>query len=1146
MLHIKQATILLFALLVAPCVASQAWTAQDTLRGIVNVYTPVKSVYVEGCNALLKVEDTVGFAAGDNVLIIQTSGCSDSSTYNVDGVGTFELAIIDRITSDNTIILDHALLQLYNDCGLIQLVRVAYKEGLCVIRDTVRARPWNGRIGGVLCLQVKGTLVLNAPLDASGTGFPGGALWNGSGQCSTTIANTTINHPDAACKGASFVTPRPTDIAGGAALFSGGGGGLGHNSGGGGGGNSGAGGNGGAQWQGCGARFDNGGRGGNGFITQLNGMPRMRFGGGGGAGHMNNSRGTPGGTGGGIVLVIADTIIGNNQSIEARGTNALTAGNDGAGGGGGGGAILIACSAFSGSFNIHAQGGKGGDVSVGDLHGPGGGGGGGYIMFSSASLPDSIRCFTQGGSRGRCLTFTDTTVSYHLTQPGEAGRVEYSTNVPRNLAPKRPIGVSILGDSVVCAGTSTSLSLYLIDTAVTVEWREIGQGILGRSAVQSVTPTRTTRYSVTVRDTAGCTARDTITVYVSSGRDVELRSIDIGTVYCSRIIDTSIVVVNSGSATARISTLTSTGMQVIVLDTMPIFIAASDSVRVRVRVRSSLDTGINTADLRAVVAPCDSVRFGAIAWRYSQRVHSVVPNALTMASVFSCSQVTIDTSIQVVINGSSGTITHVVGQGTAASVARVPMQIQEDVPFQLPVRWIPTRGMTSGRVGLVVESDNCSDTVWVTVDGKAQLPQMQSPDTVRITDILRCKSEGVTVDFRCSSGDSTTWRITAISAPPEVTINRQVGDTAVGTMLFQARVVPGQRGPFAHAVDITFGPCDTTVRVMITGNVIDAVVEHADTIVINEPVIGGIVFNVTTYLNSGNTPITVTGIESSMTMPFRLVTTVPALPATLNPGDSLEVFVSLTQEFGRHIDSLVILTTHPCAPRERVVYFTEASATTRLIMPNLYLAPGSNGSVPILMEGRPSMERRLLDSFSLDVSVQSRDLYIRSGSNAFASWKCADNNGTTVVSIAGKWTGTDTIATLPVQALLSHADITPLHFEQTPGFLWTSSPCNILYRDGTVQISSVCFGKDLRMIELAPTATFIVTPNPTPGTITITPQPPTSDTYTLSVVNVLGSVVVTSSGTGTQSFTLDTLLSGVYIVHIECHGNVYSTLIVKQ
>jgi hypothetical protein len=1121
-------------------------SAQISVSGIVNTYTPVTSIVSEGCNTFLQVEDTVGFYSGDRVLIIQTKGCSDSSAYAVDGVGVFELATIERLAPNNNIVLDHALLYSYTICGAVQLVRVSYTEGTCIVQDTVRPVPWNGRIGGVLCLQVKGTLVLNAPLDVSGTGYPGGALWNGGGQCSTITSNTTVNHPDASCKGTSFVTPHPTDIAGGAALFSGGGGGLGHNSGGGGGGNSGYGGNGGAQWRGCGARFDNGGRGGNGFVTQLNGMPRLRFGGGGGAGHMNNQRGTAGGAGGGIVVLIADSIVSNNQIIEASGFDALTAGNDGAGGGGGGGCAVVDCYAFTGSLVINAHGGRGGDVSDGDLHGPGGGGGGGYIFFASTVLPDSIQCYTQGGSQGRCTRYTDTAVSYHLAQPGTSGQIQYSMSVPRNLAPKNPVDVSILGDTLVCEGASLSFSLYLLDAVAEVEWFEIGRGILGRSSTLTITPKVTTRYSVTVRDSAGCTARDTITVHISSGRDVELRSLDIGTVYCSRIIDTSIVVVNTGNATARISTLTSTGMRVIVLDTMPIFVAASDSVRVRVRVRSSLDTGINTADLRAVVAPCDSVRFGSIAWRYSQRVHSVVPNALTMASVFSCSQVAIDTSIQVVIYGSSGTITQVVGQGTATSGARVPMQIQEDVPFQLPVRWTPTRSMTSGRVGLVFASDNCTDTVWVTVDGKAQLPQMQPPDTVRITDILRCKSEGVTVDFRCSSGDSTTWRITAISAPPEVTINRQVGDTAVGAMLFQARVVPGQRGPFAHAVDITFSPCDTTIRVMITGNVIDAVVEHSDTIVINEPVIGRTTFNVATYLNTGNTPVTVTGIESSMTKPFRIVATVPTLPTTLNPGDSLEFFVTLTQEYGRHTDSLVILTSHPCAPRERIVYFTEARATTRLVMPNLYLAPGSNGSVPILMEGRPSMERRLLDSFSLDVSVQSRDLYIRSGSNAFASWKCAENNGTTVVSIAGKWTGTDTIATLPVQALLSHADITPLHFEQTPGFLWTSSPCNILYRDGTVRISSVCFGKDLRMIELAPTATFIVTPNPTPGTITITPQPPTSDTYTLSVVNVLGNVVATSSGTGAQSFTLDTLLSGVYIVHIECHGNVYSTLIVKQ
>ncbi|MEO0404125.1 MAG: VCBS repeat-containing protein, partial [Bacteroidota bacterium] len=117
----------------------------------------------------------------------------------------------------------------------------------------------------------------------------------------------------------------------------------------------------------------------------------------GGAGHQNDNWAGTGADGGGIVIIDAQTIVGNSYSIIANGQEGVdAANNDGSGGGGAGGSILIN-SSISGSLTIEAKGGKGGDNFT--SHGPGGGAGGG-IIYTTSSLSGSISTDVSGGVSG--------------------------------------------------------------------------------------------------------------------------------------------------------------------------------------------------------------------------------------------------------------------------------------------------------------------------------------------------------------------------------------------------------------------------------------------------------------------------------------------------------------------------------------------------------------------------------------------------------------------------------------------------------------------------------------------------------------------------------------------------------------------------
>ncbi len=252
-----------------------------------------------------------------------------------------------------------------------------------------------------------------------------------------------------------------------------------YNSGGGGGGNYAAGGVGGRPWNY--PLVDSGGRGGGGYVgtTAFN---RIFLGGGGGAGGTNDGtadnnaygnngiacadtggRCSSGASGGGIVILRAQSVTGTGV-IDVRGANGYNVQNDAAGGGGAGGSVIIH-SVEGGSAVIDASGGDGGNAWAGNQtnaanrHGPGGGGGGGFIAFSPSSM--SVTTTINGGTPG--YTTNGTTDNYGAF--GNQGGIAsfQSPNVPGTL-PGASCAVDLRltksnGVNIVNAGGQTTYTL---------------------------------------------------------------------------------------------------------------------------------------------------------------------------------------------------------------------------------------------------------------------------------------------------------------------------------------------------------------------------------------------------------------------------------------------------------------------------------------------------------------------------------------------------------------------------------------------------------------------------------------------------------------------------------------------------------------
>lgn len=460
-----------------------------SIGGIVNTYYPGTANVTAGATSIpVGTPAGAGTAiqAGDLLLVIQMQGADIDSTNTGaygDGMagdpgsgqsatnfsaGLYEYVVAASGVVAGSVSISSGLVNNYFDQDYpvgagnqgqrrFQVIRVPQYSS-ATITSAVTALPWNGDVGGVVALDVAGTLNMNGnAINVAGQGFRGGGgvIYTG-GTGANTDYRTLSTNPANGSKGEGIAgTPRfifngttvvdlgaegyPNGSFGRGAPGNAGGGSTDgnppandENSGGGGGGNGGVGGKGGFGWN---LIVDSGGFGGAAFPATAT---LLAMGGGGGAGTINNNDPifSSGGAGGGIVMVRAGTVSGNG-TVNANGADGQDQPlNDSGGGGGAGGSVLIvAQAALPAGLNVTANGGNGGDAwplmpiagwpgPSGWRHGPGAGGGGGVIFLNSTAGALSV----SGGLNGITTTSNDS----YGSNPGSPGVVG-TTTTPANL-----------------------------------------------------------------------------------------------------------------------------------------------------------------------------------------------------------------------------------------------------------------------------------------------------------------------------------------------------------------------------------------------------------------------------------------------------------------------------------------------------------------------------------------------------------------------------------------------------------------------------------------------------------------------------------------------------------------------------------------
>jgi gliding motility-associated-like protein len=509
---------------------------ESIIEGVINQYTPVVSF--GACNNSLTVEDGTAFNAGDTVLLIQMKGAvvdsSNSASFgtvaNYRNAGNYEFNYV-KSRAGNVVELKNVINRQYDvPAGKVQLVRVPYYQDVTV-SSTLTCLPWDGRKGGILVLNVRNTLTLNADLDVSEKGFRGGQpLFNSTVHCNKTDYYYPPTLGEGGQKGEGIAEVSTSRLYGRGALSNGGGGGNSHNSGGAGGGNGGQGGTGGNQYPlaACPVIIPvTGGVSGKQLPYSV-AANKVYLGGGGGAGHANDGTDKPGGNGGGIIFVIANTIAGNGRFVKANGGNVVectaatfSCANDGHSAGGAGGTVLMSANTYTGSLTVTANGGKGADAWIlpGSVvsTGPGGGGGGGVIWYKQASSPSASTNFVNGGPNGIAKQSPVPNDPWGST-PGANGTVLSGLVLDFSNAPFRPNIDSVrIKESATSCSSFSFKGLAFTNTAAIANWQwTFGDG--GQANTQNTSHTYTTSGTFTVKlvvtDVNGC--KDSVSKTVST------------------------------------------------------------------------------------------------------------------------------------------------------------------------------------------------------------------------------------------------------------------------------------------------------------------------------------------------------------------------------------------------------------------------------------------------------------------------------------------------------------------------------------------------------------------------------------------------------------------------------------------------------
>ena len=382
-------------------------------------------------------------------------------------------------------------------------------------------------------------------------------------------------------------------------------------------------------------------------------------------------------------------------------------------------------------------------------------------------------------------------------------------------------------------------------------------------------------------------------------------------------VDTAVILRNSGSEPLQITSITvPTPFSLVSPASLPVTVPAYDSIVLVFRYTPT-QAGRYAAsvpiDFRS--ANCDAELQLTLRGTVTSVEVQASLDAIDFGTILGCEEAR-DTVIFIENQGETPiSITGISSSDPAfRPVVSGSGQVAAGEQLAVTIRFSPSgSGHFQGTVQLSYEP--CNGVITIPVEGNKEGVLFVAPDTVEFEKLVLCADTLATetVNLHNLSGGAISGTITDVSITPPFATSLQpgvtiaAGDSLPFTITFHA-TAPGH---YTGELVIRLSPCDVEKRILLVGNAADAQLQAALTVVDFGTVdFGNTATAAVAVVNTGGVSLEVSEF-AGLQPPFTIVS--PALPVTVEPGDTLWITVALDgNQSGTFEDTLIVRSSDPC------------------------------------------------------------------------------------------------------------------------------------------------------------------------------------------------------------------------------------------
>ena len=490
------------------------------------------------------------------------------------------------------------------------------------------------------------------------------------------------------------------------------------------------------------------------------------------------------------------------------------------------------------------------------------------------------------------------------------------------------------------------------------------------------------------------------------------------------------------------------------------------------------------------------------------------------------------------------TIARIDGGAIVSSQQSLPMTIDPASATSVRLRIRPTQhGPFSQQV--TVGLAECDTEITFTVSGDYRGVFFTHVDTVDFGQVVACGDTTVSLPFELTygGGAGAAGRVVSATIDAPFAVDPITGASLDSGVVYRTGVhfTPSGDGAFNGRLRLALEPCGSTREVVLMGS------RSSARLVAEPPVLdlgmvnpGVTAIGVIIYVNRGTVPVRVESING-IAPPFAIRQTVPSLPSSVSPGDTLRVIVEYTAQRGRWIDTAEAITSEPCraVAQAEIRAGTNDALRARLTADRLVATAGDHRRLTITLSDGAGLASAGVRTIETTLRFDGSLLYVQP--NQAGVTDLGDSSGWTLVrvrqslpSVGGEAAGVNVVA------LLGRRDRTEIVIEEARWLDASDQPIvgiATTIEAGEFALEGVCRqGSDRYVDGLGEFFLRPVIPTPTQGVGAIEFGLVEDGEMRLDVVDMqgrsVGTLLEAAPGPGVYRVTVDArgLSAGRYVV----------------